>query len=71
MPKHKYEHHPLNPELIINDVRVPYWRRAHRDWRFIAVVVLMLAAIATYVMTLDLSWLPHYHGLPLLVIGSK
>jgi uncharacterized membrane protein len=29
----------------------PYWKRAHRDWRFWAGVVLMLAAIAMYVMS--------------------
>jgi hypothetical protein len=34
----------------------PYWLRAHRDWRFWAVVFLMLAAMATYVFTNDLAW---------------
>jgi hypothetical protein len=36
----------------------PYWMRAHRDWRFLVVVVAMLAAMATYLFTSDLSWLP-------------
>ena len=36
----------------------PYWLRAHRDWRFWAVLVLMLLGIVTYVMTMDLSWRP-------------
>jgi hypothetical protein len=71
MPKHKHELHPRIPGPEISDVRAPYWRRAHRDWRFIAVVLLMLAAIATYVMTLNLSWRPRNHVLPLLVIGGK
>jgi hypothetical protein len=35
-----------------------YWLRAHRDWRFYAVVLLMLGAISTYVFTMDLSWRP-------------
>ena len=71
MPKHKHDTHPRMPDLEISDVRAPYWRRAHRDWRFITVVVLMLAAITTYIMTLDLSWRPHHRVLPLLMIGGK
>jgi hypothetical protein len=66
MPKHKYEHrHSAIVEQSLSDVRVPYWRRAHRDWRFLAVVVLMLIAIATYILTGDLSWQNHGHILPL------
>jgi hypothetical protein len=34
----------------------PYWLRAHRDWRFWAVVWLMLLAMAVYVFTNDLAW---------------
>jgi hypothetical protein len=34
----------------------PYWKRAHRDWRIWMMVILMLAAMAVYVMTGDLSW---------------
>src|SRR5208282_4450155 len=71
MPKHKHEHHQRTPQLEISDVRAPYWRRAHRDWRFIAVVLLMLVAITIYVMTQDLSWRPRNHTLPYLVIGGK
>ena len=71
MPKHKHETHPRMPDSEISDVRAPYWRRAHRDWRFIAVVLLMLAAITTYVLTLDLSWWPRHGTLPLLVIDGK
>ena len=71
MTKHKYEHQqPRIPNQDISDVRVPYWRRAHRDWRFLAVVVLMLIAIVTYVMTGDLAWQPHGHALPLLDSGK-
>ena len=29
----------------------PFWKRAHRDWRFWAVVLLMFAAIAMYVIS--------------------
>jgi len=33
----------------------PYWTRAHRDWRVWTGVVLMLAAMAIYLMTNDLA----------------
>jgi hypothetical protein len=36
----------------------PYWRRAHHDWRFWLAMVLMAAAISTYVMTQDLWLVP-------------
>jgi hypothetical protein len=36
----------------------PYWKRAHHDWRFWIVVLLMLGAMVTYVMTEDLAWRP-------------
>ena len=29
----------------------PYWKRAHRDWRFWAGVLLMFVAIAMYVIS--------------------
>jgi len=70
MTKHKYEHQqPRIPNQEISDVRVPYWHRAHRDWRFLAVVFLMLAAIAIYLLTGDEAWGPHGHAVPLIVTG--
>jgi hypothetical protein len=39
----------------------PYWRRAHHDWRFWVGLVLMLAAMAIYVMTDDLAFVPRIH----------
>ncbi len=70
MTKHKYEHqHPRIPNQEISDVRVPYWHRAHRDWRFLAVVFLMLAAITIYVMTGDLAWTHHGQAMPLIQTG--
>jgi hypothetical protein len=36
----------------------PYWKRAHHDWRFWVGLVLMLAAIAIYVLSDDLALLP-------------
>ena len=40
----------------------PYWRRAHRDWRIWFCVIVMLAAMAVYLMTGDLRW--RIHGQP-------
>jgi hypothetical protein len=71
MTKHKYEHqHSPRADQEISDVRVPYWHRAHRDWRFIAVVVLMLLAIGIYLVTGDLAWTNHGRAMPLLVTGQ-
>jgi len=36
----------------------PYWRRMHRDWRFWVGALFMFAALAIYVLTGDLSWIP-------------
>ena len=41
-----------------NPGKQPYWKRAHRDWVFWVGMVLMLSAIAIYVMSDDLSMLP-------------
>jgi hypothetical protein len=37
----------------------PYWTRAHRDWRVWVGVVVMLAAMIIYVMSMDLAFRPH------------
>ena len=37
----------------------PYWKRAHRDWRFWVGMGLMLFAITIYVLSDDLAFLPH------------
>jgi hypothetical protein len=36
----------------------PYWKRMHRDWRFWVGAVFMFAAIAIYVLSGDLAWVP-------------
>jgi len=43
----------------------PYWKRAHRDWRLWAIVLLMLAAMAVYLLTGDLRWQLHAPAQPL------
>jgi hypothetical protein len=36
----------------------PYWKRAHRDWRFWVGVLFMSVALIVYVMSDDLSLVP-------------
>jgi hypothetical protein len=36
----------------------PYWKRAHRDWRAWAAVLLMIACMIIYLMSDDLSFQP-------------
>jgi hypothetical protein len=38
----------------------PYWRRAHRDWRFWVGVVFLSVAIFIYVSTIDLALVPRH-----------
>jgi hypothetical protein len=42
----------------IHHDQVPYWKRAHRDWRFWVGLVFMFAAITIYVLSDDLALLP-------------
>jgi len=42
----------------------PYWTRAHRDWRVWVGVVLMLIAMAIYLMTDDLAFRPRLQPQP-------
>jgi len=42
----------------------PYWKRMHRDWRFWIGALFMAAALAVYVLSGDLAWVPHGHRLP-------
>ena len=44
----------------------PYWKRMHRDWRFWIGAILMGAAIAVYVLSGDLAWVPRGHPQPAL-----
>ena len=36
----------------------PYWKRAHHDWRFWVVVVLMFVGVIFYVMSDDFAFVP-------------
>jgi hypothetical protein len=48
------------PEHVREHKSGPYWRRAHRDIKFWIALVLMFAAIAIYVLSDDLAFLPHH-----------
>jgi hypothetical protein len=47
-----HHHHDSDPG--------PYWRRAHRDWRFWVGVVFLSIAILIYVMSDDLALVPRH-----------
>jgi hypothetical protein len=38
---------------------IPYWKRAHHDWKFWVALLLMLAAMFIYVKSNDLSVRPN------------
>ena len=38
--------------------KIPYWKRAHYDWRLWAGMVLAIACMIYYVMSIDLAWRP-------------
>ncbi len=55
--------HNNHPDVVLDGQHVhqeiaPYWRRAHRDWRFWIGLVLMVVAITVYFMSDDLSLVP-------------
>jgi hypothetical protein len=49
----------------------PYWKRAHRDWRFWIGFTCMLAAIGMYVMSDNLAMIPRFHRPPPLAGGVR
>jgi hypothetical protein len=54
----KHSHHHGSDHGSLHHHHVPYWKRAHTDWRFWVGVVLMLAAMIVYVLSDDLAWQP-------------
>jgi len=69
-----YQHEQNNPKHLKGEegsTHTPYWMRIHRDWRFWVVLLVMLAAMGTYVTTLNLSWRPRNSVLPLVVPSVK
>jgi len=41
------------------EAKRPYWTRAHHDWRFWVVLILMVAAMVIYIASQGLSMAPH------------
>jgi ABC-type Zn2+ transport system substrate-binding protein/surface adhesin len=56
MSKHSHNHE--SDFSTSHHGHVPYWKRAHTDWRFWIGVLLMLAAMIAYVLSDDLAWGP-------------
>ena len=56
MNKQNHQHGP--DYNSVHRAYVPYWKRAHNDWRFWVGIVLMFLAIIIYVTSLDLSVRP-------------
>jgi hypothetical protein len=61
MNESNYHHHGNEgPDRdSVPHAHLPYWKRAHHDWRFWIGFFLMLAAITIYVMSDNLAFLPH------------
>jgi hypothetical protein len=49
----------------------PYWKRAHRDWRFWVGFIFMFAAITIYVMSNDLSFFARGQAPPVVSGAAK
>jgi hypothetical protein len=60
MTEIKHHHHPdEGPHPAVDrETSVPYWKRAHRDWRFWIGVCFIFTALAVYVVSVDLSLVP-------------
>jgi len=57
--KHSFfRHHKYVDPDNIDRGHIPYWKRAHHDWRFWVGLTLMLAAMMVYVASDDLSIIP-------------
>jgi hypothetical protein len=58
MSNHDHHHLQASNGSGIPREHVPYWKRAHSDWRFWVGVMLMFAAMIIYVMSFDLALRP-------------
>jgi hypothetical protein len=65
MSERKHHHTQGEPTAAETDRAArPYWRRAHHDWKFWVAVFFIFAALAVYIMTVDLSQLPRISSRP-------
>jgi hypothetical protein len=51
-------HRPEPEHYSVHGGYIPYWKRAHSDWRFWVGVMLMFVAMIIYVMSGDLALRP-------------
>ena len=59
--KHPDHHHDDTGPKLPHEQQAPYWKRAHKDWKFWVGVIFIAIAITIYVLSLDLSTVPHPH----------
>jgi hypothetical protein len=45
------ERHLHNPQMDLSPKRKPYWKGAHRDWKFWLVALFLLALMIFYTMS--------------------
>jgi hypothetical protein len=41
----------------VHDMHIPYWKRAHHDWRFWIALLSMIATMIVYAVSEDFAWL--------------
>jgi hypothetical protein len=59
MSESKHSHGNEGPEhMHVHHDQLPYWKRAHHDWRFWVGLILMCASITIYVLSDNLAFLP-------------
>jgi len=52
-------HHPQEgPHPPKDETYVPYWKRAHKDWRFWVGVIFISVALVVYITSVDLALVP-------------
>jgi hypothetical protein len=57
MSRHSNQRHRPDHSNV-HHAHIPYWKRAHTDWRFWFGVMLMFVAMLVYVMSGDLALRP-------------
>lgn len=58
---HNKHRHEGQGHATIHHERRPYWKHAHRDWRFWVAVFFVFGALIVYVMSDDLALVSHSH----------
>lgn len=58
------------PHRAVEGPHRPYWKRMHRSGFFWVAAVAMLAAMAIYVLSIDLAFRPRRHAQPPMPAGN-